>query len=52
MVGFSYMCAGIEARKGVLSHEDTDHNDISFARAETPTGIPGTIQELGEHETT
>jgi len=47
---FSYVCAGIEACKGILGHEDTDHNDVSFARADTPTGIPGVIQKLGEHK--
>jgi len=49
---FSYVCAGIEACEGVLSHEDTNHNDVSFARADTPTGISGAIQELSEHKTT
>ena len=44
------MCAGIEAREGVLGHEDADHNDVSFTRADTPAGISGAIQELGEHE--
>ena len=52
MIEFSYVCTGIEACEGVLSHEDTDHNDISFARADTPAGISGTIQELGEHKGT
>jgi len=46
------VCAGIKACEGVLSHKDTNHNDISFARADTPTGISGTIQELGEHKST
>jgi len=44
------VCTGIEACEGVLGHEDTDHNDVSFARADTPTGIPGVIQKLGEHK--
>ena len=50
MTKFSYVCAGIEACEGVLSHKDTDHNDISFACADTPTRISGVVQKLGEHK--
>lgn len=46
----SYVCACIEAGEGVLSHEDTYHSDISFARADTPAGISGIIQKLSEHK--
>ena len=33
-----------------MSHDDTDHSDISFARADTPTRISGVVQKLGEHK--
>lgn len=52
MTKFSYVSAGIEAREGVLSHEDAYHNDVSFARADTPPGVSSVIQELGEHKAT
>ena len=52
MTRLSYVCASVEAREGVLSHEDANHNDVSFARSDTPTGISGTIQELGEYKAT
>ena len=46
------MCAGIKAREGILSHKDTNHDDISLARADTPTGVSGVIQKVGEYEAT
>ena len=46
------MCACIKAGEGVLSHEETYHSDVSFARADTPAGIPGVVQKLSEHKTT
>jgi hypothetical protein len=49
---FSHVCAGIKACEGVLSHEDAYHNDVSFARADTPAGISGVIQKLGEYKAT
>ena len=52
MVRPPYVCAGVEACKGVLSHKDANHGDISFARANTPTRISGVVQELGEHKGT
>ena len=48
----SYVRAGVEPCKGVLSHEYANHNDISFARADTPTRIPRVVQKLGEHKST
>ena len=52
MTKLSYVCACIKAREGVLSHEDTYHDDVSFARADAPAGISGIIQKLGEHKAT
>ena len=52
MAGLSYVCAGIETRKGVLSHKNTNHSNISLARANTPTGVSRVVQKLGEYKGT
>lgn len=48
----SYVCASVESCKGILSHENANHNDISFARAHTPAGVSGIVQKFGEHKGT
>ena len=49
---FSYMRTGIETGEGILSHENTNQSDVSFARAKAPTRISSVIQEAGKYETT
>lgn len=52
MARLSHVRAGVEARKGVLSHEDANHNNVSFARTNAPAWISGVVQKLGEHKAT
>lgn len=52
MTKLSYVRTCIKARESVLGHEDTYHDDISFARADTPAGVSGIIQKLGEYKAT
>jgi hypothetical protein len=50
----TYVSTGIEAGEGVLSHEDSDNNDVSLAStlapADTIFSHSSTIDKLGEHK--